>query len=235
MTDAPPHRITATFTAIISALRLAVGFACRPPLAGPLMYQPRRRLPDHLASRLHARLGRMIQEFAALVAQVVAFGVDAPTRPPRRKPAPRADAATPIAQESSGDSPGDTPENTPWGTAPAQPASPPRAPRPARLPGHRGWLLGVSSATAAAGSQLSHLFTDPEMLALLRASPQLVKMLGPICRMLGADLPAEFRPPPPDPAEPKPPRRRRRRLWRPPSRRSDMLTLVRMGTPLVRY
>ena len=100
----------------------------------------------------------------------------------------------------------------------------------------------MSSATAAAGSQLAYLLTDPEMLAILRASPLLVRMLRPLCRMLGVVLPAEFRPPPPPPkpaeadadAEPKPPRRRRRRLWRPPSRRSDMLSLVRMGTPLVK-
>ncbi len=120
-----------------------------------------------------------------------------------------------------------------------RPEPPPRAPRPPRLPGNFGWLLGMSSATAAAGSQLAYLLTDPEMLAILRASPLLVRMLRPLCRMLGVVLPAEFRPPPPpkpadaDPnAEPKPPRRRRRRLWRPPSRRSDMLSLVRMGTKL---
>src|SRR5487761_2352890 len=45
---------------------------------------------------------------------------------------------------------------------------------------------------------------------------------------------AQSGPPPPSPdAAPKPPRRRRRRLWRPPSRRSDMLFLLRMGTPLI--
>ena len=112
--------------------------------------------------------------------------------------------------------------------------SPPRAPRPPRLPGNYGWLPGVSCGVAAGASQLRHLLTDPDMLALLLASPALVQMLRPLCWMLGVDLPAEVLPPRPAPAEPKPPRRRRRRLWRPPSRRSDMLLLLRMGTPLIR-
>jgi len=81
---------------------------------------------------------------------------------------------------------------------------------------------------------LRHLLTDPELLALLHTSPQLVRMLRPLCWMLGVELPATVLPPRPEPAEPKPPRRRRRRLWRPPSRRSDMLLLLRMGTPLIR-
>ena len=95
-------------------------------------------------------------------------------------------------------------------------------------------MTGLSPAAAAAASQLRHLLTDPEVLALLRASPALVQLLRPLCRMLGVDLPVEFLPPKPANAEPKPPRRRRRRLWRPPSRRSDMLLLLRMGTPLVK-
>jgi len=61
-------------------------------------------------------------------------------------------------------------------------------------------------------------------------------MLRPLCRMLGVALPAEVLPPRPEvepDTAPKPPRRRRRHLWRPPSRRSDMLFLLRMGTPLI--
>ena len=96
----------------------------------------------------------------------------------------------------------------------------------------------MSCGVAAAASQLRHLLTDPELLALLHTSPALVQMLRPLCWMLGVDLPATVLPPRPARAaphgEPKPPRRRRRRLWRPPSRRSDMLLLVRMGTNLIR-
>jgi len=247
VTGPPPHPIAARFAQIIAGLRLAIGMACRPPLAAPVVYQPRRPLPEPLAARLCGRLNRMIQDFAALVAHVIAFGTDAPSRPPRRKPAPRPAAAAPAPALDPFEDP--SLDRAFWiaaaaaavtadaaGAARPEPA-PPRAPRPPRLPGNSGWLLGMSSATAIAGSQLAHLLTDPEVLALLRASPHLVKMLRPLCRMLGVTLPAEFRPPPPPPdpeAEPKPPRRRRRRLWRPPSRRSDMLSLARMGTPLVK-
>ena len=91
----------------------------------------------------------------------------------------------------------------------------------------------MSCGVAAAASQLRHLLTDPELLAVLHTSPALVQMLRPLCWMLGVDLPATVLPPRPARAEPKPPRRRRR-LWRPPSRRSDMLLLVRMGTNLIR-
>jgi len=246
VTNAPPHPIAARFAQIIAGLRLAIGMACCPPLAAPVVYQPRRPLPDHLATRLYGRLGRMIQDFAALVAHVIAFGTDAPSRPPRRKRAPRPAAAAPDATRDPSEDP--SRDRAYWIAAAAaavaadaagaaRPEPPPRAPRPRRLPGNFGWLLGMSTATAIAGSQLAHLLTDPEVLALLRASPHLVKMLRPLCRMLGVTLPAEFRPRPPPPdadAEPKPPRRRRRRLWRPPSRRSDMLSLARMGAPLIR-
>ena len=45
MTNAPPHPITARFTAIIADLRLAIGMACRPPLAAPLVYLRAVRCP----------------------------------------------------------------------------------------------------------------------------------------------------------------------------------------------
>jgi len=193
------------------------------------MDQPRRFLAPPLVLRLHRRLGKMMLAFAALVAHLTAFGADAPPRAPRRKRAPRPDAAAAPAQET----PPDTIQNTSSGPAAAQPEFPPRAPRPPRLPGNFGWLPGVSCGVAAGASQLRHVLTDPDMLALLLASPALVQMLRPPCWMLGVDLPVEVLPPRPPEAEPKPPRRRRRRLWRPPSRRSDMLLLVRMGTPLI--
>ena len=231
MTPAPPQPVATRFALIMAGLRQAVAEACsRPALAGLLMWLPRRTLAPQLGLRLHQRLGRMMQEFAALVAHLTAFGADAPPRPPRRKPAPRPDAAAAPAQDTPPDTSRDTPKPTPWGAA-AQPESPPRPPR---LPGNAGWLAGLSCAAAIAASQLRHLLTEADTLDLLRASPALVEMLRPLCRMLGVDLPAEVLPPRPAPAEPKPPRRRRRRLWRPPSRRSDMLALVRMGTPLIR-
>ena len=219
-------------------LRAAIGAACgRPALAGRVVDQPRRSLAGPLALRLHARLGKMMQEFAALVAHLAAFGADPPSRAPRRKPAPRPDAAAPTRP---GHPPGHPPRHLPGhpiGRRRRPARIPPRAPRAPRLPSNFGWLPGLSTSVAIGASQLRHLLTDPELLALLHTSPALVRMLRPLCWMLGVDLPATVLPPRPAPAEPdgepKPPRRRRRRLWRPPSRRSDMLLLLRMGTPLI--
>jgi len=229
-------------------LRAAIGAACgRPALAGRVVDQPRRSLAGPLALRLHARLGKMMQVFAALVAHLTAFGADPPSRAPRRKPAPRPDTAAAIPEDAAQD-PSQDP--FPWAAAAAAaaataappgaapPESPPRAPRAPRLPSNFGWLPGLSTSVAIGASQLRHLLTDPELLALLHTSPALVRMLRPLCWMLGVELPATVLPPRHAPAEPdgepKPPRRRRRRLWRPPSRRSDMLLLLRMGTPLIR-
>src|SRR5487761_2710442 len=223
VTSAPPDSIATRFAQIMTGLRAALAAAYgRPALTGGGMDQPRRSLAPPLVLRLHRRLGAMMLAFAALVAHLTAFGEDAAQDP---------------SQAASQDP---SPDPSPWAAAaaiaatPAQPAPAPRAPHPPRLPGNYGWLPGVSCGVAAGASQLRHLLTDPDMLALLLASPALVQMLRPLCWMLGVDLPAEVLPPRPEPAEPKPPRRRRRRLWRPPSRRSDMLLLLRMGTPLIR-
>jgi len=56
---------------------------------------------------------------------------------------------------------------------------------------------------AASASQLRHLFTDPEMMALLAAAPTAtLRPLRSLCRMLDVELPI---PKPPRPARPKPP------------------------------
>jgi len=242
VTSAPPRPFAVNFALIMTGLRAALAAAYgRPALAGGGMDQPRRPLAPPLVLRLHRRLGQMMLAFAALVAHLTEFGADAPPRAPRRKRAPRPDAAAPIPEDPAQDP---SQAASPWAAAAAaataatpgaaRPESPPRAPRPPRLPSNFGWLPGVSCGVAAGASQLRHLLTDPELLALLHTSPALVRMLRPLCWMLGVDLPATVLPPRPAPAEPKPPRRRRRRLWRPPSRRSDMLLLVRMGTNLIR-
>ena len=126
-----------------------------------------------------------------------------------------------------------------------------------------GWLPSLDLRAAAAGSRLRFLFDDPQMVAMLAISPRMRKLVGPLARMLGVKLPPVPRAPrkvattmavdadatatadtttatDTEPASESEtdeaasrPRRRRRRLWRPPSRRSDMMTLLRMGTPLV--
>ncbi len=58
----------------------------------------------------------------------------------------------------------------------------------ARLPNGFGWLCVLAPYKAAGfGSQLQFLLGDPEMVALLLASPRLVKLLRPVCRMLAID------------------------------------------------
>ena len=230
MTDAPPHPIAARFAQIVAALREAVAAACgRPALAGPVVLRARRPLAAPLAQRLHQRLGAMMLRFAALVAHLTEFGADAPPRAPRGRPVPGPDAAALLAADATVDPPRPVAPDQPSGAA-ARPESRPRAPR---LPGHAAWLAGMSAETAAAASRLRHLLTEAEVQALLRASPRLVQALRPLCHMLGVALPADVLPPPSPDAAPKPPRRRRRRLWRPPSRRCDLMLLLRMGTPLI--
>ncbi len=57
-----------------------------------------------------------------------------------------------------------------------------------RLPRGVAWLCGLVPYKAAGfGSQLRHLFGDPEFVALLAASPQLRRTLRPLCRMLGIE------------------------------------------------
>ena len=83
-------------------------------------------------------------------------------------------------------------------------------PRPGRRPGtpnrfptSPAWLIKLVPETAAGASQLRHLFTDPEMMALLAAAPAaMLRPLRSLCRMLDVELPIAG---PPRPARPKPP------------------------------
>ena len=83
-------------------------------------------------------------------------------------------------------------------------------PRPGRRPGtpnrfptNPAWLIKLVPGAAASASQLRHLFTDPDMAALLAAAPAtMLRPLRSLCRMLDVELPI---PRPPRPARPKPP------------------------------
>jgi hypothetical protein len=151
----------------------------------------------------------MTRRFAALLAHLAQFGVDAPRRACHRKqPLPAA-----------------TPQDPP------KPAARRRAlplSHALRVPSRRAWLAGLSLNVNCAGSQLQHLMYDPELAALLAASPRLVALLRPLCRMLGVEFPHGILPPRP----PRAPRKPRRRRWHPP-RRADLLFLLRMGKPLI--
>ena len=96
--------------------------------------------------------------------------------------------------------------------APRRPASPRPAAARSRLPYRRlprrfAWLPPLVPGAAAAGSQLQHLLTTPEMTGLLAAAPQAGRLLRPLCRMLGVrPLPALALKPRPAPLPPAPAR-----------------------------
>jgi hypothetical protein len=98
-------------------------------------------------------------------------------------------------------------------------ADPPRPPRkPCLLPRGKIWLTALVGYWAAGyGSQIQYLLdTDPEMAALIAASPQLANLLRPLCRALGFDPVILRLPPrPPKPKQPRKPRAPRARAPRP--------------------
>ena len=115
---------------------------------------------------------------------------------------------------------------------------PPRAPReednakprvrpPFRLRGGRMWLVRHVQKSAAFASQLRHLLaTDPEIPAFLEACPQAGRILRPLCRALGVNLPAPYGvtidhlvPIAPRPRRPRPSRRKPARKTTPPEAR----------------
>ena len=83
---------------------------------------------------------------------------------------------------------------------------------PSVLPRGFAWLIrlmpGDATRFAAAGfaSQLRHLLAQPDMQALIAASPRRMgRTLRPLCHILGIDLPPELRRPPPVRTDPAPP------------------------------
>ena len=60
--------------------------------------------------------------------------------------------------------------------------------RGVRLPSRRGWLVRALGYEAAGyGSQLAALLAEPELQALLLATPAAGRILRPLCRMLGVE------------------------------------------------
>jgi hypothetical protein len=103
--------------------------------------------------------------------------------------------------------------------APRAEADPPRPPRkPSLLPRGKVWLTALVGRWAAGcGSQIQYLLdTDPEMAALIAASPHLANLLRSLCRALGFDPVILRLPPrPPKPKQPRKPRAPRARAPRP--------------------
>ena len=228
VTDAPPQPLAVRFAQIVALLLQGIGeCGLRRQIAGPLTF------------RLHRRFTRMVRRFAALVAHLAKFGADAPVRAWHRKQPPGATAPAAAPQE-----PPQVPAPDPAQVLPQDPdpwhnplpkwARPAAARRPTpplsqavRVPSRSKWLMGLSLKVNGAGARLQHLMYEPEMAALLAASPRLVALLRPLCRMLAVEFPHGILPPRP-PRAPRPPRRRR---WHPP-RRGDLHFLLRMGKPL---
>jgi hypothetical protein len=75
-------------------------------------------------------------------------------------------------------------------------------------------------------SQLRHLLADPEMTALIQAAPQAGRLLRPLCRNLGVELPPCLQPPP------RPPRPARAAPSSLPKPRAKKLSRKRWGPGL---
>ena len=79
MTDTPPHPLAARFAQFVAFLLEGIGeCGLRRQIAGPLTF------------RLERRFNKMARRFAALLAHLAEFGVDAPRRACHRKQPPPA-------------------------------------------------------------------------------------------------------------------------------------------------
>ena len=68
--------------------------------------------------------------------------------------------------------------------------------RGVRLPSRRGWLLRTLGwEVAVYGSQLEALLAEPDAQALMAARPGLGRLLRPLFRMLGVEVPGLAKPP----------------------------------------
>ena len=109
----------------------------------------------------------------------------------------------------------------------------------ARLPGSYVWLIRAVPGTAFGAVQLRWLLTTPEMAALAE-SPPMRRLLRPLCRMLGVDLPTAnpaqppAAPPPIQAGEPShpalPPRSADPPPW-PPARPTPLAPAGQHGPP----
>ncbi len=87
-----------------------------------------------------------------------------------------------------------------------RPARPHQAVRP-RLPTTPAWIVhAVGFHAANHASQLTYLLATPDLAAFLAATPQAGRLLRPIARMLGTQLPPALTlpSPPPRPRRPRP-------------------------------
>lgn len=93
---------------------------------------------------------------------------------------------------------------------PVQRASRPKPAAPAlRVPGGKAWLMKLAPPTGEMYQHVEALLADPEVAALAAAAPQAGRLLRPLARMFGLELPEYLRlPARPKPQRPKRPRAR---------------------------
>ena len=184
MTHAPSFpSLTDRFAAIIRGLRSDV---CQ---RGNQI-----RLPAWLVTLIYARLTRMIDRFAAIVAKDIANPTPKPQAPIRiRPPKPAPDPVVP----------------DPAASAPAPPAPP-------RPPHQFAWLIRlvpptITQGNAAANGRINiqSLLEDAELQSLIARNPAAGRIFRPLCHLLGIPTPPILRrprQPRPPRAEPQPPR-----------------------------
>ena len=160
VTAAPPLSATDAFASIIEGL-------CRHVAAQSV---PWGRIVPRLVLLIYTRVRRIGHRFAVLAERVRA-GTLRVSAPRSRSAASRRFRPRPALPETTAE----TESNA---------AQPP----PERLPKDFAWLVRLAGSEAVCyGGQLAHLLRDPEMVALLAASPQIVRLLRPLCRALGVD------------------------------------------------
>ncbi len=93
-----------------------------------------------------------------------------------------------------------------------------------KLPRRRAWLLHLCPHATLGITTVEQMLADPEIAALVAAAPQAGRLLRPLARMYGLDLPEYLRLPkrPRKPRPPKPPR---------PESRSALLRRFRTMSP----
>jgi hypothetical protein len=169
MTLSPPLSAPARFALIMDGLKRAVAEKIADyPWTGPMVV--------YVWNRLH-RINAIFQALAALIA--------AGKLPPERVCRPRAAKVHSVVPALLSD---------------------PAKPEPVwrQFSCRFGWLCGAVPSLARRfgaaqfGSQLQYLLGDPEMMALIAASPRIRRTLRPLLWMLGIEA-SLLRPPPPPP------------------------------------
>jgi len=133
------------------------------------------RLPAWLVTLIYARLTRMIDRFAVLVAKDRANPNPAPHTQTRTRPS--------------------KPAPDPTASEPAQPAPP-------RPPHQFAWLIRlvpptITQGNAAANGRINiqSLLSDPELQSLIARNPAAGRIFRPLCHMLGIPTPSILRRP----------------------------------------